>query len=86
MTWPKSNHEFWRNKIERNMERDRETIELLRSESWEAVVIWEHENPIDAADRVFELVEKRRSDYLPRKTADLGDNPTGRGRSDRCQR
>ncbi len=86
MTWPKSNQEFWKNKIERNMERDKETIELLRSESWEAVVIWEHENPIDAANRVFELVEERRSDCRPRKTVDLGDSRTGRGRSDKCQR
>ena len=86
MTWPKSNHEFWRNKIERNMERDRETIELLRSESWEAVVIWEHETPVDAADRVFELVEERRSDCGPRRTVKQKDNPMEHGQGDECRR
>ncbi len=59
-TWPKSNASFWREKIERNQERDTETIGVLRSGGWEPVVIWEHDDPDLAADRVGELVDRHR--------------------------
>ena len=40
-SFPKSNVEFWRSKIERNRERDlREAVEL-RSQGWHVIKIWE---------------------------------------------
>jgi DNA mismatch endonuclease (patch repair protein) len=38
---PKSNIQFWRDKFERNVERDRKAIELLRAQGWSPRVIWE---------------------------------------------
>ena len=36
----KTNREFWVSKIERNMERDREVNEQLRSEGWAVLRFW----------------------------------------------
>lgn len=38
---PKSNTEFWVNKIEKNKQRDNKKIEELRSLGWKVIVIWE---------------------------------------------
>jgi len=57
---PKSNSEWWRWKVERNQERDRDTDRELRAAGWEVVRIWEHEAVLDAADSV-------ERDYLARK-------------------
>lgn len=40
---PTSNTEFWRHKIERNIERDREVTKNLRHEGWRVIRVWEHE-------------------------------------------
>lgn len=40
---PKTNRKFWKQKIERNMERDRQVSKLLRKEGWKVIRIWEHE-------------------------------------------
>jgi DNA mismatch endonuclease Vsr len=50
------NEQFWRDKIERNRARDRETDQLLADAGWTVVRIWEHEIPVEAADRVEEAV------------------------------
>lgn len=52
MSWPKSNEDFWRQKIERNMRRDQEQDRLLKSAGWRVVRIWEHEPLEDALSRV----------------------------------
>ena len=38
---PKTRVEFWSGKIERNRQRDAETIEKLQRLGWDVVVIWE---------------------------------------------
>lgn len=40
---PKSNVEFWKNKIERNKQRFAEVSRQLRAQGWKVVVIWECE-------------------------------------------
>jgi len=40
---PKSNQEYWRPKIERNIERDADTKKKLEAEGWKVIVIWECE-------------------------------------------
>jgi DNA mismatch endonuclease (patch repair protein) len=40
---PKSNTVFWKNKIEKNINRDTETVSKLKNENWKTVTIWECE-------------------------------------------
>ncbi|MEW2509227.1 very short patch repair endonuclease [Streptomyces sp. NPDC046870] len=60
-TWPKTNADFWRTKIEGNRRRDLDTDERLASAGWLAVRVWEHEDPIEAAARVVAFVRARRA-------------------------
>lgn len=59
-SWPKQNAEFWRQKIETNRLRDRDTNERLRDEGWKVLRFWEHESPVVAAEAVVEVVAMTR--------------------------
>lgn len=59
-TRPKRNAAFWRQKLERNRERDAATDRLLDENGWTVIRIWEHEDPSEAADRVERAVRVRR--------------------------
>lgn len=55
----KSNQDFWIAKIERNMERDREKDEALRSLGWVPLHFWEKDilkRPLDCLKSLEELI------------------------------
>jgi len=60
-TQPKSNAEWWRNKLDKNMARDRETTEHLRVAGWSVHRFWEHESAQDIAQRIVTDVAKSRT-------------------------
>jgi DNA mismatch endonuclease (patch repair protein) len=51
-TDPKRNAVWWAEKLAGNVERDRATDAALAASGWQVVRIWEHEDPVSAADRV----------------------------------
>jgi DNA mismatch endonuclease, patch repair protein len=53
---PRDNSEWWREKLDRNVKRDRRTDAELAELGWKVVRVWEHESPALAADRITELV------------------------------
>lgn len=55
-TFPKNNREWWREKLEANVRRDRDTDEQLRAAGWNVIRVWEHEDMDAAAERVHEVV------------------------------
>ncbi|WP_277752725.1 very short patch repair endonuclease [Streptomyces sp. L2] len=55
-THPKSNAEWWRAKLDKNMARDVETTEHLTATGWTVLRFWEHERPDDVAQRIATLV------------------------------
>ena len=59
---PKTNSEFWKEKIGRNIERDRDTDSILRDAGWTVIRIWEHEEPEAAAAEIVELVRRKRAE------------------------
>ena len=58
---PAANSTFWREKLARNAERDRDTDNQLRAAGWTALRVWEHEDATVAARRVAEAVELLRA-------------------------
>ncbi|MFI0238986.1 very short patch repair endonuclease [Streptomyces sp. NPDC016845] len=54
-THPKSNADWWRTKLDKNMQRDIETTEHLRSEGWIVLRFWEHEDVQTVAATVVEV-------------------------------
>jgi DNA mismatch endonuclease, patch repair protein len=51
-TAPKNNADWWRHKLDANVERDRDTDHRLQMAGWMVVRVWEHDDPKDAADRI----------------------------------
>lgn len=60
-THPKANAEWWRNKLDNNMARDRATTEQLLSENWTVLRFWEHESAEDVARRITTAVAAKRN-------------------------
>lgn len=56
-SWPKSNADFWRKKIETNRSRDADTDQRLNALGWKTVRIWEHEDAGDPASRIADLID-----------------------------
>ncbi|MGW3102501.1 very short patch repair endonuclease [Streptomyces sp. NPDC001100] len=57
-TQPKSNAEWWRAKLDKNMARDVETTEHLRAAGWSVHRFWEHESAQDVAQQIATSVVK----------------------------
>jgi DNA mismatch endonuclease (patch repair protein) len=60
---PKANAEFWREKFERNVERDRAAEAALIASGWKVITVWEHEvraNVEDAAHRTAHRIAEER--------------------------
>jgi DNA mismatch endonuclease (patch repair protein) len=60
-TWPKANADWWRQKIEANIRRDRESDRRLTEAGWLVLRFWEHENPAEAARVIVRQVRRRRA-------------------------
>ncbi|MGV3723966.1 MAG: very short patch repair endonuclease [Actinomycetota bacterium] len=61
-TFPKANAEFWRNKLERNVARDRRVDQELAELGWQVVRVWGHEVEQDVngvVERVLAQVTRR---------------------------
>jgi DNA mismatch endonuclease, patch repair protein len=49
---PRANGVWWREKLEKNVQRDIKTTEQLKALGWSVIRIWEHEDPEIAANRI----------------------------------
>jgi DNA (cytosine-5)-methyltransferase 1 len=58
-TWPKSNGDWWKMKIERNRQRDAETDQRLTEAGWRVIRVWEHADLAEAAGQVAGSVRQR---------------------------
>jgi DNA mismatch endonuclease (patch repair protein) len=64
-TTPKANRQWWVDKLDANVRRDRDTDRILRDGGWLSVRIWEHEDPVEAADRILRCVRSRGGEARP---------------------
>ena len=56
--WPKSNAEFWREKIEGNVARDNKNYNLLQDEGWKVIIIWECEVRNNFQERMQRVMDE----------------------------
>lgn len=59
---PDTNKNFWKEKIEGNVKRDRKVNNLLSKEGWKVLRFWEHlliENPNSVYKKIFKELENR---------------------------
>lgn len=71
---PKSNSDWWMDKIQANHRRDEDTDRILKDQGWEVLRFWEHQDPEDVASRIQLIVRKRRI-HLSKLSA--VENPPG---------
>jgi DNA mismatch endonuclease (patch repair protein) len=68
-TTPKTRTDFWRDKIDKNKERDRKCVRRLRAEGYGALTVWECE--MKNLDKLSNRLER----YLGGKTKRCGGTP-----------
>lgn len=64
----KSNQEFWWNKIERNMERDKEVTQQLTRSGWTVIRLWGHqirEELDDCLQEIQSAIQQRKREMSP---------------------
>lgn len=66
-TQPKSNAEWWADKLAANVARDRDTNERLASEGWNVVRVWAHADMVEAAQELGAMIAMRTRDRPPQK-------------------
>ena len=59
---PKSNPEYWVQKLQANVDRDRRVTAAFQAAGWAVVRTWEHEPVVQAADQIEALVRSRQRD------------------------
>ena len=62
--WPESNADFWKQKINRNVERDQRNINQLEQRGWHIIVVWECELKKAKEQVLSELANKIRSNQV----------------------
>jgi len=63
---PRSNTDWWADKIKKNVDRDTETAAHLTDLGWLVLRFWEHEDPQEVAQAVHRQVLGRRSAAVAR--------------------
>lgn len=56
-TTPRRNGQFWRAKLQANVNRDRRVDQALSADGWQLLRVWEHESPIVAAASVRAMLD-----------------------------
>lgn len=58
---PRTNSEYWRAKLDRNLARDQRNDRALRDAGWDVIRVWEHEAPQTAAGSIENRLQGARS-------------------------
>lgn len=65
--WPKSNAEFWRQKIETNISRDQRKEAQLRDMGWNVMIVWECELRPPKRQATLEWLESQLRQILEKR-------------------
>lgn len=60
---PKANADYWRQKVERNKIRDRDTDEKLEAAGWVVLRFWEHEDTQSAVSTIISVWRARLNEF-----------------------
>ncbi len=67
--WPATNEEYWKPKIERNVERDIASHEALSQMGWNVIVVWECE----LKKRDFQMTMQKLISTIKQNGSDYGE-------------
>ena len=64
--WPQNNSDFWREKIQRNIDRDMNNYDKLKQLGWNIILVWECELKKQHRDEtLLSLISRIKSTYNP---------------------
>ena len=64
--WPQNNADFWREKIQRNTERDKNNYDKLKQLGWNVVLVWECElKKFRRDETLLSLISRIKSTHNP---------------------
>ena len=58
---PNANRKYWENKLYTNVQRDKETNEILQNNGWIVLRFWEHDDPNYAANAIICEIDRIKS-------------------------
>lgn len=61
---PKTNVEFWENKIRRNQQRDQQNYQVLKNNGWQVIIVWECQLSANRIEQTMCKVELLLNDKL----------------------
>ena len=59
--WPKNNEDFWKKKIEDNISRDQKSVDLLETQGWNVIIIWDCELKKVSIDETLKTLKENLS-------------------------
>ena len=59
VVWPATHTEYWRKKIDRNTERDKENYDLLTAQGWQVLIIWECQLKKKVSDKQLQILYEK---------------------------
>jgi len=59
-----ANSDWWKEKLLNNVKRDEDTVRRLEEAGWAVFIVWEHDDPEAAAERISSLVAKRKGEKI----------------------
>lgn len=65
----RSNSSYWTEHLARNVARDQDTERRLLESGWTLIVVWECEDPVEAAERVAQAVSSSSSSRSPARSS-----------------
>ncbi len=57
--WPKSNQDYWKEKISRNISRDHKNHQLLEEQGWRVIDVWECQLKTSSRETTLEALAHR---------------------------
>ena len=57
--WPSTNTEYWRKKIDRKTERDKENYDRLTAQGWQVLIIWECQLKRKISDKQLQILYEK---------------------------
>jgi len=57
--WPKSNTDYWKQKINGNIKRDKNTYSILQDQGWRVIIVWECELKKAVMEQTIQKIVKQ---------------------------
>lgn len=69
-TYPKSNNIFWKQKLDRNVEKDKENTGLIEKMGFKTITIWECELEADFLGTMLKVIEEIKNSATVKETGE----------------